>query len=222
MRPANGHQGPGFLAVLVAALAMFGVSPVLSGSDAGNVALNLFAFAVLVGALWASHVPGRWLRLAALLGGSAWLLTVFAAAGADVLVGPRIIITYALWIAAPIAVLVRVIRDRRITLNTIYGAINAYVLFGLLMGFQYTAIEEIESGSFAIPGNPGDDYTDDLLYYSLVTQTTLGFGDIAPVKAVPRSLSVIQAILGQMYLVVLVARLVAMQVAHAADVEETT
>jgi hypothetical protein len=121
---------------------------------------------------------------------------------------------------APIAVLARVLQDRRVTANTVYGALTAYFLIGLFWGFMYDAIEEIEAGSFAFPGEPHESHTSELLYFSLVTQTTLGFGDITPVRSIPRALAAIQAVLGQMYLVALVARLVAMQLVHSSEVGE--
>ncbi|HEY5638784.1 MAG TPA: ion channel [Dehalococcoidia bacterium] len=219
---SSGHQDSGFLPVLVAAIVMFAVSPAMADSDLGVAALNLLAFAVLLGALRAAGVAGRWLTAAAGLGTFAGLLAVLAAFDLADLGGPRIVLTYGLWIVAPLAVLVRVTRDKSVTMNTIYGAITAYLLFGMLLGFQYLAIEEISSGSFAIPGEPKDDNTSELLYYSLVTQTTLGYGDITPVRAIPRTLSVIQAVIGQMYLVVLMARFVALQIAHANDVEKAS
>lgn len=201
---------------------MFVVSPVMADSDTGVAALNVLAFAVLLGALRASGVTERLFRTAAALGAFGAMLGMLAAFDVSDLGGPRVVLTYGLWIVAPIVVLVRVTRDRRVTMNTIYGAITAYFLFGMLMGFQYAAMEEIESSSFAIPGEAKERYTEDFLYYSLVTQTTLGFGDITPVKAIPRTLSVIQAVTGQVYLVVLVARLVALQIAHADDMESAS
>ncbi len=217
-RTTSSHQELGFLPVLVAAVLVFAVSPVLADSDLGLAVLNLLAFPVLLGALRASGVTGRLFRVAAGVGGVAALLAVLdAAAGVEVLSGPGTVVTYGLWGVAPIAVLARVIRDRQVTLNTIYGAVTAYFLFGMLMGFQYAALEEIESGSFAFAGGEKDSYTGDLLYYSLVTQTTLGFGDITPVKAIPRTLSVIHAVVGQVYLVVVVARLVALQLTHTSE-----
>ena len=113
--------------------------------------------------------------------------------------------------SVPVAVLARLLRHRRVTLNTVYGALTAYFLIGLAWGFMYDTIQEIDAGSFAFPGPPQESYTDELLYFSLVTQTTLGFGDVTPVQAIPRTMAAVQAVAGQFYLVVLVARLVALQ-----------
>jgi hypothetical protein len=210
----------GFLPVLVASVLMFLVSPVLADSDAGLVALNLLAFSVLLAALHASGVRGRPFLLAVGLAAFAWLIvTVQVTTGVAVFLAPRAVVFNGFWIVAPIAVLARVVRDRRVTMNTIYGAVTAYFLISLFWGFLYDTIEEIEAGSFAFSGEPQESHTDELLYFSLVTQTTLGFGDITPIKAIPRTLAAIQAVMGQVFLVVLVARMVALQVTHARDAD---
>ncbi len=210
----------GFAPVLVASILMFGVSPVLADSDAGLVALFLLAFGVLLGALHAAGVRGWPLMLAVGLAAFAWsIVTVQVTTGVAVFLAPRAVIFNGFWIVAPIAVLARVVRDRRVTMNTIYGAVTAYFLLALFWGFLYDTIEEIEGGSFAFRGEPQESYTDELLYFSLVTQTTLGFGDITPIKAIPRTLAATQAVIGQVYLVVMVARLVALQVTHARDAD---
>jgi hypothetical protein len=218
----NGGQGElGFLPVLVASILMFVVSPVLADSDAGLVALNLLAFGVLLGALHAAGVRGRPFMLAVGLAAFAWLIvTVQVTTGVAVFLAPRAVIANGFWIVAPIAVLARVLQDRRVTMNTIYGAVTAYFLLALFWGlFLYDTIEDIEAGSFAFSGDPQESHTNDLLYFSLVTQTTLGFGDITPVKSIPRTLAAIQAVMGQVFLVVLVARLVALQVTHSGQAD---
>ncbi len=60
------------------------------------------------------------------------------------------------------------------------------------------------------------------IYYSFVTMTTLGYGDIVPVNPAARMLSVLQALTGQLYLVVLVARLVGLHIAHSTGVNTQT
>lgn len=210
----------GFLPVLVASILMFVASPALADSDAGLVALNLVAFNVLLAALYASGVHGRPFSIAAGLAAFASLITTLqVATDVDVLLAPRTLVATGFWVVVPIAVLARVLQERRVTMNTIYGALTAYFLVSLFWGFMYDAIEEIEAGSFAFPGEPHESHTDELLYFSLVTQTTLGYGDVTPVKSIARTLAAIQAVIGQVYLVVLVARLVALQVTHSTDGE---
>lgn len=94
-----------------------------------------------------------------------------------------------------------------VTAKTIMGAICAYILLGMLWGYLYSLVEAIQPGSFST------DVQDTgligrFVYFSMVTLTTLGYGDITPVSAAARGLAVVEATLGQVYLTVLVARLV--------------
>ena len=158
------------------AILMFLVAPVLADSDSGLITLGLLAFATLLAALFAAGVRGRLFILAAGLSGFAWMMLVLQLmADVEVLLTPRALISTGFWIVASVAVLARVLRDRRVTLNTVYGALTAYFLIGLAWGSMYDTIEEIDAGAFAFPGPPQESYTDELLYFSLVTQTTLGF-----------------------------------------------
>jgi hypothetical protein len=89
----------------------------------------------------------------------------------------------------------------------ILAALDAYLLAGLLFGLAYRVLELVWPGSFggARPLDLGG-----ALYFSFVTLATLGYGDIVPVSPPARGLSVVEAVSGQMYLAVLVARLVSL------------
>ena len=107
----------------------------------------------------------------------------------------------------------------RVSMDTIFQAISVYLLLGLAWAFAYVSLELIIPGSFSI----GVDLTvqSDLdfhkfLYFSFVTMTTLGYGDITPVTPPAGSLSYVQAVVGQIYLTVLVARLVGMHISSQA------
>ena len=72
-------------------------------------------------------------------------------------------------------------------------------------------------GSFAIPQGMGEETRFTFIYYSFVTITTLGYGDVTPVADVAKSFSFIEAVVGQIYLVVLVARLVGIHIAQSME-----
>ena len=109
----------------------------------------------------------------------------------------------------------------RVTTNRLMGALCVYLLMGLFWSTGYGIIEALGPGSFSgvsssnvdEMGNPG--VGSKLSYFSYVTQTTLGYGDIAPLTDMARALASLQAIIGQLYLTVLVGRLVALHIAHA-------
>ena len=100
----------------------------------------------------------------------------------------------------------RVLRHRRVTFETILGALCIYVLLGLLFAFLYLATFELRDGPFFAQG--GDHAQSEFVYFSFVTLTTLGFGDLSPSPGLPQALVVLEALIGQVFLVTLVARLV--------------
>jgi hypothetical protein len=120
------------------------------------------------------------------------------------------------------SILLVVLNQRRVTQDTLYGSICAYLLMGISWSIVYAILESQAPGSFVqnneamvIETGAHEGLSERLFYYSLVTMTTLGYGDITPATALARRLSVIEAIMGQLYVAILVARLVALQVAHA-------
>ena len=108
-----------------------------------------------------------------------------------------------------------VIFGTEMNLNRLVGAICVFLLLGIIWSFAYALLELVAPGSFTgfSPGHgPGQDSS--WLYFSFVTLTTLGYGDITPVSAMARSLAFMQAIAGQFYVAVLVAGLVSAYISH--------
>lgn len=114
----------------------------------------------------------------------------------------------------------------RVTFDLISAALCAYLIIGFLWVSLYCVIENIQPGSFLLPEDDlgafiGQDLTGDLfarqLYFSFVTLLTLGYGDLVPVNSVARLLAITEAFVGQVFLVVLVARLVGVHVAQSLE-----
>ena len=96
--------------------------------------------------------------------------------------------------------------------EVIYASILLYLLAAFMWAFVYTLLELIDPNSFNIVSDQPAELLLMFEYFSLVTITTLGYGDIAPVTQVARSFATLEAIVGQLYLVVAVAWLVGMYV----------
>ncbi len=105
---------------------------------------------------------------------------------------------------------------RRVTAELVYGAINVYLLIGLSFAFILALVEFIQPGS--ITGLESLSVSDDsiipFLYFSFVTMTTLGYGDITPTTGPAASLVYVEAVVGQLYVAIMIARLVGLYVAH--------
>lgn len=114
-------------------------------------------------------------------------------------------------------VLASVIRDKRITSSTLFGAICGYLLIGLTWCFVYSLIYTLNNQAFILPHSitTDDIKTQQFIYYSFVTLSTLGYGDITPAIPVAKTFSWLQAILGQVYLTVWIARLVGLHISQS-------
>jgi len=100
-----------------------------------------------------------------------------------------------------------------IDINRIVGAACIYLLSGALWGIVYFLISVVSPTSFnGVIGEAWNEQLNEFTYHSFVTLTTLGYGDVTPVTPVARTLCYLEAVLGQLYLTVLVAALVGMHI----------
>jgi hypothetical protein len=110
-------------------------------------------------------------------------------------------------------ILFHLFREDRITGDLIMGAICVYFLMGLVWALVYSTLEFFQPGSFQMPQGTVNQAT--FTYYSYVTLTTLGYGEITPISGPARSFAVLEAMMGQIYLAVLIARLVGIHIAQS-------
>lgn len=97
--------------------------------------------------------------------------------------------------------------DGEVTLRTLSGVLAIYLLLGMLFSFLLGAAAELESGAF-FTSDPAPTRSD-FLYFSYVTLSTVGYGDLSPITDVGRMLAVTESLIGQIYLVTVVALIVA-------------
>jgi len=115
----------------------------------------------------------------------------------------------------------KVVIGRRITTNRIVGTINLYLMFGVLWATVYAFIERMIPGSFAGLSRPiVQGWSGEWLYFSFVTMSTLGYGDLVPVSATARTFAYLQAIFGQFYIAILVAGLVSAYITERLRAEQ--
>jgi hypothetical protein len=120
----------------------------------------------------------------------------------------------------------RLLSVRTVNQEVIYASIVLYLLFGICLTLIYYAILILEPSAFGgkIVLDTSDAHStskvlQELIYFSLVTQTTLGYGDLSPTLGSARIIAAFQAILGQLYIAVVVARLVGIAIADAENKE---
>jgi uncharacterized membrane protein len=212
VKPLFKHFGNYSFLLIVLVLMML-LEPTLGARGEEFVTLA-FTFLFLAG-LYAVRGSRR-----TLVGGLALVVPALLAGWAAYAVDSRVLFAigrglealFLLYVTA--SILHHVMTESEITNDTIYGAAAAYLMIGIAFAVVYGWLEVVapgslrgltpESGTWA-----GSYHFGDFVYFSLVTQTTLGYGDMTPVSQEARSLATLQAVAGQFYVAVLVARIVA-------------
>ncbi|HTU96939.1 MAG TPA: ion channel [Solirubrobacteraceae bacterium] len=147
-------------------------------------------------------------RVAALAASVALVISVGAAVVGGRAGGVPGLISAVLLATCLVAIIRRVASHERVTSQTLLGAMSCYVLFGLIYTFIYTALSRLDTRPFLSPGGPHS--LSDYLFFSFTTLTTTGYGDLVPATGLGRALSMLEALSGQLFLVTVVARLVAL------------
>jgi hypothetical protein len=201
--------------LLLASIAlMILASPFLSVNPTLSWLLGVFLILVMLAAARTVAGPGLRFKIVLVLGLAA-LLSQLAVLSLQWgwLATSRYVATplFLFWVCG---MLLRdiVMRSHTVTVELILGAINVYLMIGVGFAFIYGLIELLQPGSFTgleeLASTP--DRVLYFLYFSFITMSTLGYGDISPLTPHGMTATYIEAIFGQLYLAILVARLVAM------------
>ncbi len=213
-----------YLLLLVALSVLLVAYPFWGRDVIGLATFDIMLWGVLLGGLWALHRHPGLLRVALVLAVLAFLATVatyLVPSREAVLVSCLLDLTLLLFVTAMI--LSHVVEEGRVDADRIFGAVCGYLLIGLTWALIYGALDLVQPGSFdlgeaaplpAASSDPAPHFADmdPMLYYSLVTLSTLGYGDIVAVTRAARSLSALEAVVGQLYMAVVVARLIGLHI----------
>jgi hypothetical protein len=213
-----------FLQLTFYALILLIISPLLSGSLILNILAQGFLFNSLLVSLSASghQVRLKWLLWS--LWGAGVLCYVLADSGVAPAITPLlhlldIIFTTVLLLGCFAVILAFIFQSHRVTVDTIFAAVMNYLLLAFIYAQFYQFLMFLEPRSFKLPAlvSPGSFkvFQMDMLYYSLVTITTLGYGDIVPQMGVARMTAVVEAVTGQLYVALLVAWLMGMFISQS-------
>jgi hypothetical protein len=207
------------LCLLIALLALLLLYPFFASSVMAHAVWDICSSAILLLGIYAiSHVR-RHLVIALVLAiavlGTKW-------SGYVVDNAMLLLVNYGLGVIffalTACLLLADVLSKGAVTADKIYGALCVYLLIGLTWGFMFLTLEGFQPGSFLFgqarsSGIEKDPAT--LVYFSFVTLSTVGYGDITPLSPPARAFAFMEAIIGQIYLAVLVARLVGLHIASS-------
>jgi hypothetical protein len=205
-----------FLTLLLLILAMLIVAPLMEEFVHLRMLMDIFWSAVFVGVIYAVSHKKHHILIAVLLAlpmlGAIWSRYFVKLSALEVVGG---LCGAAFFIFAIIQILIFIYNQKEVTRDLIVGAAIVYLLMALAWSFIFGAVESLHPGSFSIPEIQDISTNRSFLYYSFVTLTTLGYGDITPVTSLARSLCILEAVIGQLYLVVQVAWLVGVHVSQS-------
>jgi hypothetical protein len=188
-------------------LTSFLAAAVLSDRLSRIVTLLLFAGAMIL-VLRSAKLPARaprYLRWG-LLAGSVLVAALAATSSGRVIDGLAALWTAGIVLFTVFVVVGQVMAHRVVTMQTILGALSAYLLTGFFFAALFAAVAKLASGPLFADGETAD--SNSIQYFAFITLTTTGYGDLTPAAQPGRSLAVLTALSGQIFLVTLVARLV--------------
>jgi hypothetical protein len=195
--------------VLTLVLATYVLASLLSNRNWSAVVLTLATSATSIVSLTSSHARPRFVRLAIWLSALTIALAAIAAATGDrIFLNLATVIQIVLLAFAMGAVLRRVVTTGEVGSRTILGALSVYAVLGILFTFLYGMVERIQGGAFfeGVPHPAGSDF----LFFSYTTLTTTGYGNLVPGGQPGRMIAGLEMMIGQIFLVTLVAGLVSL------------
>lgn len=166
--------------------------------------------------LFASHVPRAFMRLAVVATVFSFVVVLFeAVTDRDLFGGSTYLVFGLLILVSPFVVLNRIFRHPEVSMATLMGAICVYMLLGIVFAELYLMLNDIDT-FFAQGPRPAGDF----LYFSFVTMTTLGYGDLTPGSRAAKTVVGLEAVVGQLFIAILIARLVTNYVGRRRNLSE--
>lgn len=199
-----------YTALLISELGLILIYPFLSGLGIRDELFRLLAVIVFSTALYSVMGRGWVTTVAMILGAPAIVLRLGnVVEHRQLFQVPDEMLGLVFLIFVSSVLVWSVVSNPSVTADTLAGAMSAYFLIGITFGVAYMTIDSLLPGSFRDTVQPGKPFTPmDFTFFSFVTLTTVGYGDIVPWAAHARSLAIVESMIGIMYPAVLISRLV--------------
>jgi hypothetical protein len=181
----------------------------------GSRFIGVFVIIILIASVHSLSRDRRFFFIALILALPAMVAQVWriAAGEGDMFLRIAQVTTLLFFLYVTITVLALVLERGTVTVDRLCGAASVYLLMGLTWAVAYTFLYSLDPGAFTgnlLLDEAGKPVQSNFHYYSFVTLTTLGYGDIQPVSAQARSLSILESVCGVLYIAILISRLVAL------------
>jgi hypothetical protein len=210
LKPLPSGTEPGrYGALLIVLIASYLLSAFITARWVEALQVVLFTVAMLL-ALRSSTVSRRAVRIlliAAIVGVPVMFTLSISKATGDAGTGVANIWTGLVLLAAAVMIIYRVLTFGTVTMQSIFGAFSAYLVLGLMFAAFFAAIYHFSGDQFFVAGEKVNG-AQTFQYFSFTTLTTLGYGDYTAVNPSGQAVAVLEALVGQVFLATLVARLV--------------
>jgi len=184
--------------------------------DVTDHIISLAFACMLVVGVWTLTYSKKWFTFGVVLAIAGFVLQV-AAVALDIraLKIAFFVVFIAFCVLSVVIAFIEVTLVGQPDVNRLMGALCIYLLLGVIWGTFYILLEIVSPGSFhGLDAEAPTKHSSELFYFSFVTLTTLGYGDITPEQPMVRTLAYLEAIIGQMYIAVLIAGLVGTHIAN--------
>ena len=194
-------------ALLISMLLLITVFPYFEKTEIGSTILVVLFTAVLLSGIYAVSYDIRYVAVGLLLAIPTFITGWSNAFTPRVTADLSWMVFMIVFLVYTLAVILRhIFTADSVAIDEILAAISVYMMIGLAFGICYHFLNTLSPGSFKF--NEGPDTMSSLVYYSFTTLSTVGFGDITPLSAIVRSLSILEMIIGATYVAVLIGALV--------------
>jgi hypothetical protein len=194
----------GLLAVVI-----FAVAPFVDHATGGGLIFEAGFVLILLSGIAAVARTRAWFRLLGVLAVATFLVRLtatFLPHDLALIARPAISLAYCALLSLVVAE--RVFRVGPVTVHRVLGSVAVYLLFGMIWAQAYEIVVRLVPGSFAISPDSQVHEVGQVLYFSFATLTTVGYGDVTALHPVARSLALLEALVGQLFPAILIARLV--------------
>jgi voltage-gated potassium channel len=191
------------LALLIGSFVLQAILP--NGTVTRLTGFTLFML-VFGGALYAGRTGRRATRAAVALLLAAVVLQILNVLGVAALEGLLAVVALTIVLGALVATFAELVANREASADSLVGAIFGFFVIAAACALLFRQMEAAHPGSFRLP--EGGDLDTQMLYFSLITVTTAGYGDITPVTPVAQISAALEAALGTLYLAILIGRIV--------------
>jgi len=218
--PGLGIRVGRFLSLFVTLLLAVLVEPLSAHWMAADLFLDVFVPLTLLAGVYTVSDKKR-IRVVGLVLAALTIAAQWGRGFSDALALPLFVegltVVFLAWVA--VHILRHLFRTRHVTADTILASLCVYLLMGFVWAFLFALVAASDPGSFR--GLEVAGVSRELIYFSFVTLTTLGYGDIVPRSDMARTLAIVEAAMGQLYVAVMIARLVGLHIAGSGSRAET-